>query len=182
MALALGVLRSIWCCPRRSPCLFQTFCASEDLSEVGSRFLLKMLLRTASRCCGVSVKTCACFTKTPPPTSRSKHVSTKSATGSATRMSDPVMQRVQTRTEEARRNVCFGKTLLHSDKTMSSHVLLARTMRARSQFGSAKLRTTLSFEVLTGRHFDCSVFQRQVAATSAHSNQFTDTHAVPLNV
>ena len=87
LALALGVLRLIWCCPRRSLCLFQSFRASEDLSDVGSRFLLKMLLRTASRCYVVHEKTCACSTKTQPPTSRSKHVSTQIATGSVTRLS-----------------------------------------------------------------------------------------------
>ena len=62
----------------------------------GPRFLLKMLLRTASRCCVVREKMCACSTKVPPPTSRSKHVSTQSATGSVTRMSCSVMQQIQT--------------------------------------------------------------------------------------
>ena len=55
----------------------------------GVGFLLKMLLKTASQCCVVREKTCACSTKTPPPTSRSKHVSTQSATGSVTRMLCP---------------------------------------------------------------------------------------------
>ena len=72
---------------------------------------------------------------------RHGHVSTQSATGSVTRKSDPSCSRY--RHEPKKRDESCG-TFFLSDERVSFHILLARTMPARSQFASAKLRTTES--------------------------------------